>query len=86
MWSISESRNTAFRRNRVIGSANTGPSLGIMSVGSAFVFFADARGWLRQPMPGELAVESLTHPERYPPVSQAQPNKPLQPTGGARVR
>jgi hypothetical protein len=28
----------------------------------------------------DLAVESLTHPERYPLVSQAQPNRRLQPT------
>jgi hypothetical protein len=27
----------------------------------------------------DLAVESLAHPERYPLVSQAQPNRPLQP-------
>jgi hypothetical protein len=26
----------------------------------------------------DLAVESLTHPERYPLISQAQPNKRLQ--------
>lgn len=31
----------------------------------------------------DLAVESLTHPERYPLISQQQPNKPLQPTSGA---
>ena len=31
----------------------------------------------------DLAVESLAHPDRYPLISQAQPNKPLQPTGGA---
>jgi hypothetical protein len=30
----------------------------------------------------DLAVESVTHPERYPLVSQAQPNKRLQPTRG----
>lgn len=28
----------------------------------------------------DLAVESLDHPERYPLVSRAQPNKRLQPT------
>jgi hypothetical protein len=28
----------------------------------------------------DLAVDSLIHPERYPLVSQAQPNKRLQPT------
>lgn len=28
----------------------------------------------------DLAVDSLTHPERYPLVSQVQPNKRLQPT------
>lgn len=28
----------------------------------------------------DLAVESLTHPERYPLVSQAQPDTRLQPT------
>ena len=28
----------------------------------------------------DLAVESLTHPERYPLVSRAQPNRRLQPT------
>ena len=27
----------------------------------------------------DLAVESLTHPERYPLVSQARPNRRLQP-------
>jgi hypothetical protein len=32
----------------------------------------------------DLAVESLTHPERYPLVSQAQPNKRLQPTKARR--
>ena len=31
----------------------------------------------------DLAVESLTHPDRYPLMSQVQPNKPLQPTSGA---
>ena len=31
----------------------------------------------------DLAVESLTHPDRYPLVSQVQPNRPLQPTSGA---
>jgi hypothetical protein len=28
----------------------------------------------------DLAVDSLTHPERYPLISQAQPPKRLQPT------
>lgn len=28
----------------------------------------------------DLAVDSLTHPERYPLMSQAQPNQRLQPT------
>lgn len=28
----------------------------------------------------DLAVESLTHPERYPLISQAQPDKRLRPT------
>ena len=28
----------------------------------------------------DLAVDSLTHPERYPLISQAQPNKRLRPT------
>jgi hypothetical protein len=32
----------------------------------------------------DLAVESLTHPERYPLVSQAQLDKPLQPTKAHR--
>ena len=32
----------------------------------------------------DLAVESIEHPEQFPLVSQAQPNKRLQPsTGGA---
>jgi hypothetical protein len=31
----------------------------------------------------DLAVESLSHPDRYPLISQVQPNKPLQPTSGA---
>ena len=30
----------------------------------------------------DLAVESLEHPEKYPLVSKAQPNKALQPTSG----
>ena len=30
----------------------------------------------------DVAVESIEHPERYPLVSRAQPNKRLQPTGG----
>jgi hypothetical protein len=34
----------------------------------------------------DLAVESLTHPERYPLVSRAQPNRPLQPTKSRRRR
>jgi hypothetical protein len=33
----------------------------------------------------DLAVDSLTHPERYPLISQAPPNKRLQP-GKARRR
>jgi hypothetical protein len=32
----------------------------------------------------DLAVESLTHPEEYPLISQAQPNKRLQPTKARR--
>jgi len=32
----------------------------------------------------DLAVDSLTHPERYPLISQAQPNKRLQPTKARR--
>jgi len=32
----------------------------------------------------DLAVESLDHPERYPLVSRAGPNKRLQPTKGRR--
>lgn len=32
----------------------------------------------------DLAVESLEHPEKYPLVSQAQPNKALQPTSRRR--
>lgn len=34
----------------------------------------------------DLAVESIEHPEKYPLVSQAQPNKALQPTSRARKR
>ena len=34
----------------------------------------------------DLAVESLTHPERYPLISQAQPNKRLQPAKARRGR
>jgi hypothetical protein len=30
----------------------------------------------------DLAVESLSHPDRYPLISRVQPNKPLQPTSG----
>jgi hypothetical protein len=32
----------------------------------------------------DLAVESIEHPERYPLVSQAQPDHALQPTSRAR--
>ena len=32
----------------------------------------------------DLAVDSLTHPERYPLVSKAQPDKRLQPTKAKR--
>ena len=32
----------------------------------------------------DLAVESIEHPEQYPLVSQARPNKALQPTSRAR--
>jgi len=32
----------------------------------------------------DLAVDSLIHPERYPLVSQAQPNERLQPTKARR--
>ena len=32
----------------------------------------------------DLAVDSLTHPERYPLISQAQPNKRLQATKARR--
>jgi hypothetical protein len=32
----------------------------------------------------DLAVESLTHPERYPLIGQAQPNQRLQPTKARR--
>jgi hypothetical protein len=32
----------------------------------------------------DLAVESLEHPERYPLVSRARPNKRLQPTKARR--
>ena len=31
----------------------------------------------------DLAVESIEHPEKYPLVSQAQPNKRLQPAAAA---
>ena len=34
----------------------------------------------------DLAVESLKHPERYPLVSEAQPNRHLQPTKARRRR
>jgi hypothetical protein len=34
----------------------------------------------------DLAVESLEHPQRYPLVSEAQPNRRLQPTKGRRGR
>jgi|SRR5919197_607419 hypothetical protein len=33
----------------------------------------------------DLAVESLDHPDRYPLVSRAQPNKRLQPTKARRL-
>ena len=32
----------------------------------------------------DLAVESIEHPEKYPLVSRAQPNKALQPTSRTR--
>jgi hypothetical protein len=32
----------------------------------------------------DLAVDSLTHPERYPLISRAQPNKRLQPSTARR--
>lgn len=32
----------------------------------------------------DLAVDSIHHPERYPLVSKAQPNRPLQPTSRAK--
>ena len=32
----------------------------------------------------DLAVESIEHPEKYPLVSKAQPNKALRPTSRAR--
>jgi len=34
----------------------------------------------------DLAVESLEHPERYPLVSEAQPNRRLQPAKARRRR
>ncbi len=34
----------------------------------------------------DVAVESITHPERYPLVSQAQPDKRLRPTAAMRRR
>jgi Protein of unknown function (DUF2442) len=34
----------------------------------------------------DLAVESLDHPEKYPLVSRARPNKRLQPTKAQRAR
>jgi hypothetical protein len=34
----------------------------------------------------DLAVESLDHPEKYPLVSRARPNKRLQPTKARRAR
>jgi hypothetical protein len=34
----------------------------------------------------DLAVESIKHPERYPLVSEVQPNRPLQPTSRAKRR
>ena len=34
----------------------------------------------------DLAVESIEHPEKYPLLSQAQPNKALQPTSRARKK
>ena len=32
----------------------------------------------------DLAVDSIHHPERYPLVSKAQPDRPLQPTSRAK--
>jgi hypothetical protein len=32
----------------------------------------------------DLALDSIQHPERYPLVSKAQPNRPLQPTSRAK--
>lgn len=34
----------------------------------------------------DLAVESIEHPEKYPLISQVQPNQPLQPTPRARKK
>jgi hypothetical protein len=34
----------------------------------------------------DLAVESIEHPEKYPLVSRAQPNKALRPTSRARQK
>src|SRR5438034_11849763 len=34
----------------------------------------------------DLAVESIEHPEKFPLVSQAQPNKRLQPSAARRRR
>lgn len=34
----------------------------------------------------DLAVESIEHPDRFPLVSQARPNRALQPTAGTRRR
>src|SRR6476661_8543341 len=34
----------------------------------------------------DLAVESIEHPEKYPLVSQAQPNKRLQPTAARKPK
>ena len=33
----------------------------------------------------DLAVESIEHPEKYPLVSQAQPNRRLQPTAAGAI-
>ena len=34
----------------------------------------------------DLAVESIEHPEKYPLVSQAQPNRRLQPTAARKSK
>jgi hypothetical protein len=63
-------------------------SLKLLPRRSGIVFLPSSHHLYWPDLDIDLAVESLTHPERYPLISQAQPTKPsLQPTkAGATPR